>query len=217
MRILPIFFLSALLAADPPAAVDNSYIRVFQPVDPCKPGVQPRDPSLNRVVVHLALCDARIREKNGKDTARHSKYGEVEWKAAGDVTACESVTGKPCKVVEIEIKDDKGWTPVAAGPLDPLKVDPAHYQLLLENDQVRVLRAHFGPHETSAKHQHVRNRFTVMLTDADLRPKTEDGQVRVLTGKAGDLSWVEGGGPPHIEQNASDNPFEVIAIEIKAR
>jgi hypothetical protein len=192
--MLPIFLLGLPLLAAPRPAVDNAYIRVFRPDDPYS--ARPRNLGLNRILVHLASCEVRLAEKNGNVAARQWNYGDVEWRAAGDATVSESVPGKPCKIVEIEIKDSQRWSPVAAGPLDPLAMDPRHYQLLLENDQVRVLRARFGPGEASARHHHVRSRFTVMLTDADLRPRTDDGRLRVLKGRAGDLTWVEGGRRP---------------------
>lgn len=39
--------------------------------------------------------------------------------------------------------------------LDPVKVDPKHYQVEFENDRVRVLRIRFGPHERSVMHGHL--------------------------------------------------------------
>jgi len=35
-----------------------------------------------------------------------------------------------------------------------LKTDPKHYSLEFENDQVRVLRVRFGPHEKGVRHEH---------------------------------------------------------------
>ena len=37
----------------------------------------------------------------------------------------------------------------AAMAQDAVKVDPKHYKVEVENDQVRVLRFHIGPGETS--------------------------------------------------------------------
>ena len=48
---------------------------------------------------------------------------------------------------------------LAALPLaaqDPVKVDPKHYKVELENAQVRVLRIHYGPHEKSVMQVRVR-------------------------------------------------------------
>jgi hypothetical protein len=37
---------------------------------------------------------------------------------------------------------------------DPVRVDPQHYTVEFENDQVRVLRIRYGPHEKSVMHGH---------------------------------------------------------------
>ena len=37
---------------------------------------------------------------------------------------------------------------------DPVRVDPKHYKVEVENDQVRVLRIKYGPHEKSVMHGH---------------------------------------------------------------
>jgi hypothetical protein len=37
---------------------------------------------------------------------------------------------------------------------DAVKVDPKHYKVESENDQVRILRVPYGPHEKSVMHSH---------------------------------------------------------------
>ena len=37
---------------------------------------------------------------------------------------------------------------------DAVKVDPKHYSVMSENDQVRILKAHDGAHEKSVMHSH---------------------------------------------------------------
>jgi hypothetical protein len=37
---------------------------------------------------------------------------------------------------------------------DPVAVDPQHYKVEMENDQVRALRITYGPHEKSVMHGH---------------------------------------------------------------
>ena len=37
---------------------------------------------------------------------------------------------------------------------DPVKVDPKHYKVDFENDQVRVLRVNYGAREKSVMHSH---------------------------------------------------------------
>ena len=48
---------------------------------------------------------------------------------------------------------------------DAVKVDPKHYKVESENDQVRILRVHYGPHEKSVMHAHPAL-LAVFLTDA---------------------------------------------------
>jgi mannose-6-phosphate isomerase-like protein (cupin superfamily) len=101
--------------------------------------------------------------------------------------------------------------PRAAAP-DPVKVDPKHYTVELENDRVRVLRIKYGPHEKSVMHGHPPT-VGVFLGPAQFRftfpgNKTEDGTV-----KAGQVMFFEA--LEHLPENTGDQPFEVIAIELK--
>ena len=48
---------------------------------------------------------------------------------------------------------------------DPVKVDSKHYKVEFENDQVRVLRISYGPHEKSVMHEHPAS-VAIFLTDA---------------------------------------------------
>ena len=48
---------------------------------------------------------------------------------------------------------------------DATKVDAKHYTVLSENDQVRILKVHYGAHEKSVTHSHPAT-VAVFLTDA---------------------------------------------------
>ena len=58
---------------------------------------------------------------------------------------------------------------------DVAKVDPKHYTVLSENDQVRILKVHYGPHEKSVMHSHPA-RVAMFLTDAKARFRFPDGK-----------------------------------------
>jgi hypothetical protein len=57
---------------------------------------------------------------------------------------------------------------------DAVKVDPKHYTVVSENDQVRILKVHYGPHEKSVMHSHP-DTVAVFLTDANVQ-FTSDGR-----------------------------------------
>jgi quercetin dioxygenase-like cupin family protein len=112
----------------------------------------------------------------------------------------------------VELKNTGAHAKVTSS-MDPVKIDPKHYKVEFENDQVRVLRVRMGPHEVAPMHEHGLNRVNVFLTDQNFRVTTADGKVDTVQHKAGETIW----GTPvkHKEENMSDSPFEVIAIEIK--
>jgi len=97
---------------------------------------------------------------------------------------------------------------------DAVKVDPGHYTVLFENDQVRVLVIIYGPHEKSVMHHHP-DSVAVFLTDQRARFGLPDGQSEEIEAKAGTALWIPGGN--HLPENLSDKPFEVILVELKTK
>ena len=63
------------------------------------------------------------------------------------------------------------FTGALARGQDPVKVDPAHYQLVSENAEVRILKFHYGPHEKSVMHAHP-DLVAVFLTDMSVKFET---------------------------------------------
>ena len=100
----------------------------------------------------------------------------------------------------------------AALAQDAAKVDPKHYTVLVDNSQVRVLRIHYGPHETSVRHSHP-NSVVTYLTDGRIKMLSGDGKVSVQSAKAGQTMWTPGG--IHTPTNVGDKPFEAILVELK--
>mgnify|MGYP003444617984 FL=1 len=97
---------------------------------------------------------------------------------------------------------------------DAVKVDPKHYKVEFENDQVRVLRITYGPHEKSVMHEHPAN-VAVFLTDGQARFTLPDGKAQDAPVKAGTQQW-DGGGK-HLPENTGDKPFELVLVELKSK
>lgn len=95
---------------------------------------------------------------------------------------------------------------------DPTKVDAKHYMIELENEQVRVLRAKYGPGEKSEMHAHPAL-IGVMLTDGHIRMSYPDGRIEEIAAKAGDVLNMPA--TVHRPENLTDQAFEVILIELK--
>src|SRR5260370_1552754 len=97
---------------------------------------------------------------------------------------------------------------------DAAKVDPKHYTVAFENDQVRVLKAHYDPGEKSVMHSHP-NTVAVFLTDAKGRFTFPDGKSQDFNGKAGDV--ISDSAKVHLPENTGDKAFDVVVVELKGK
>jgi quercetin dioxygenase-like cupin family protein len=101
-----------------------------------------------------------------------------------------------------------------AAAQDAVAAAPGAYKIELENQWVRVLRLKLAPHETTAVHVHP-GIVAVLLTDALATVTTADGAKQPIARAAGDVLY-QPGMPPHSEQNTSDQPLEVVVVELKS-
>ena len=97
---------------------------------------------------------------------------------------------------------------------DPVKVDPKHYKLEFENDDVRVLRITYGPHEKSVMHEHP-NAVAVFLTDGNAKFTLPDGSTQAPPMKAHATMFTSAG--KHLPENTGDKPFELVLVELKKK
>ncbi len=95
---------------------------------------------------------------------------------------------------------------------DAAKVDPKHYTVISENDQVRILKVHYGPHEKSVMHSHPAT-VAVFLTDATGQFSYPDGKKENFTVKAGGAQYSASG--THLPENTGAEGMDVIVVELK--
>ena len=97
---------------------------------------------------------------------------------------------------------------------DAVKVDAKHYTVVSENAQVRILKAHYGPHEKSVMHSHPAT-VAVFLTDAKGQFTFADGKTQAFDVKAGESQY--GAATIHLPENTGENGFDVIVVELKGK
>jgi len=97
---------------------------------------------------------------------------------------------------------------------DAVKVDPKHYTVVSENDQVRILRVHYGPHEKSVMHSHPAT-VAVFLTDAKGQFAYPDGKKEDFAGKAGEAQYAAAA--THLPENTGDTGLDLIVVELKGQ
>ncbi|MCU1343365.1 MAG: secreted protein [Candidatus Acidoferrum typicum] len=97
---------------------------------------------------------------------------------------------------------------------DPVKVDPKHYTVISENDQVRILKIHYGPHEKSVMHSHPAT-AVVFLSDSKGKFTFPDGKTEDFTTKSGEAMYGPAG--THLPENTGDTPLDGVLVELKGK
>ena len=202
---LSILLGTSLGAQNPPAPaaiankLDTPQARVYvATLLPHTPSRSPNGHATNRVLVYLD--DGVMTRHEGADTQTIAfRRGDVRWRPASGAYVAENTSDHPIRILEIDLKGQPGG-PAPVSKLDPTVVDTRHYKIEFENDQVRVLRVHYDAHDTGAEHEHILNRVVVYVND---QPGAKADDVRMS------------GAGTHTEQNASDQPADRIAIELK--
>jgi len=169
--------------------------------------LQPRTPSISRTghATHRLLVyldDGVMTRKEGEQTTKIEFHrGDVRWRPASGAYTSENLSDHPIRILEVDLKGTPTTkAPAPTSKLDPTIVDSGHYKIAFENEYVRVLRIHFGPHEKSPSHEHLLNRVVVYLND---QPNAKADDVRMA------------GAATHTEENGSDQPADRIAVELK--
>lgn len=95
---------------------------------------------------------------------------------------------------------------------DPMAVEPTHYKLAFENDEVQVVDVHYGPHEKSKMHSHPGG-VVVYVTSGHLKFTDENGNVKEVRATAGESRFF----PPfhHTVENLTDKPFDAVYVGLK--
>ncbi len=137
----------------------------------------------------------------GKYLTVWEKQADGIWKVVVDA-ASENAPPLPPAVAPFELEADS------------TKLDPDHYVLEFENDQVRIVRIKYGPGEKSVMHEHP-DSVAVVLTQQNVRMHAPDGTTSDELGPAGEALWADA--VTHLVENLSDQPLEVVLVEIKTK
>ena len=96
---------------------------------------------------------------------------------------------------------------------DPVQASPGDVKVEVENNLVRVLRVKRAAHTKAPVHEHPAA-VVIAMTDVRVKNHLADGSVQDVTRKKGQAVF----NPPrrHAEENISEQPLEVIVIELKS-
>lgn len=114
------------------------------------------------------------------------------------------------------IASSAAWSeppPATTAPVDGLVSSPDNFKLLLENDQVRVLRYTLLPGALDHWHTHP-PRVGYVLSGGKIRVTEADGSHQDYDEKMGDIYWAQFS-PLHDTRNLGATPFVALLVEVK--
>jgi quercetin dioxygenase-like cupin family protein len=200
----------AVSPADYRIEIENSWVRVLR----LKQGPHEKIPMHQHpasVTVYLSDVQQRFTGEDGKARQAKHKAGDVVY--AGSIKrAEENLSDKPLELVLIELKPG---APKPISPpitLDPVKLDPKHHIVVVENDRVRAIRTILEPHLKSPMHEHPPY-VVVYLTELHVMQKLADGQLVDNPRKAGEVAWRDA--QKHETENIAERTAMEIQVELK--
>ena len=96
---------------------------------------------------------------------------------------------------------------------DVLKVENSGYNLLMENEKVRVMEMRLDPGQTSPMHNHPNDHVVYVFNKAVFKLSFPDGKSNEFKLTKGKALWIEAG--PHETQNIGQTHGHNLIIEIK--
>jgi beta-alanine degradation protein BauB len=95
---------------------------------------------------------------------------------------------------------------------DPVKVDSAHYKVVLDNASVRVLKIDYAPGAKSTMHQHP-DSIVVPLTASKVKFNTPDGKSEEVELAAESAMYTPAG--THNPENVGKGRVDALLVEFK--
>jgi quercetin dioxygenase-like cupin family protein len=202
-------FASTLVASEK-VEVDNAWVHVLRvtraPHEKSEVHERPAT-----VVVYLSDLHERVTGADGKIRELKKRAGDVAFFPAGKDSE-ENLSNEPLEKIVVELKSGAPKTTGWPVKLDPVKLDPQHHPVPIENDRVRVLRTILDPHVKSPLHEHP-SYVVVYITELHTTMTLGDGRKIDNPRKPGEVAWRDA--LKHETENIGDKRAIEIQIEVK--
>jgi hypothetical protein len=190
--------------------IDNPWVRVLRITQAPHEKSEMRERPAS-VSVYLTDLHQKVTEAGGRIRNFTKKAGDVAFFEAAK-TSEENLSDRPLEEIVVELK------PGAKGPtgwpvkIDPVKTDPEHHPVPIENDRVRVLRTILDPHVKGPAHEHP-SYVVVYLTELHTTMTLADGRQIDNPRRPGEVAWRDA--LKHQTENIGDKRAVEIQIELK--
>jgi hypothetical protein len=191
---------------------ENDLVRVIRTDWPPKDSSAGSFDVGDAVVVRLTPGHFRLTFSDGKSLERPSNLGSAYFTPAGTFRI-ENLLDQRASSIVVELKG-RGNPNSPLPALYPVTADYRHHSLIFENDQVRVIRAVWGPGENAAGFFDAPGAVIVALTPLQFDVALPNGQRVFNRAPAGAAMWFPAG---RIRpRNQADMTAEFVVVEPKA-
>ena len=208
--VLLVLAATSLAAQEPVPEIENSWVRVLR-VKRAAHAKAPMHQHPASVVVYLTDYHQRITAADGKVQDVTHKAGDVSYTEPVKHSE-ENLSDQPLEAVVIELKPRPPDFKPKPITLDPVKLDPEHHLVPLENERVRVLRTILEPHLKSPLHEHP-HYVVVYLTVLHTTMTLGDGRTVDNPRRPGEIAWRDQ--LQHVTENIGNRTAMEIQVELK--
>jgi uncharacterized RmlC-like cupin family protein len=208
------YVLAGTPTPDVAPVVQNADFRVTKVQEAPGATSEAKERTQGTLLVFLTKGSTRITDSHGKSVTLKHQPSDSFWRPAGVTETVQNLSKEPSVFFEVEVKTRPDAKPLMAFPaLDPVKIDPKHYKKLLENAQVRVVRALVPVGGKIPMHQHDTTRVNIFVTKHVVRVTDPAGVSKEGNEPPGTMKI---GGPcKHSELNLSDETTDTVIIDAK--
>lgn len=198
------------ISPDYQVEIENNFVRVLR-VKRSPHGKVAMHQHPASVLVFLSDYDQAVTGPDGKAREIRHKAGDVSYFEALKHSE-ENLSDQPLEAVVIELKPKPSDFKPASITLDPVKLDPEHHLVPLENSRIRVLRTILEPHLKSPMHEHP-HYVVVYLTELHTTMTLGDGRQVDNPRRPGEIAWRDA--LKHVTENIGDRTAVEIQVELK--
>jgi quercetin dioxygenase-like cupin family protein len=190
---------------------ENDRVRVLESV--LKVGARENTHSHPRYVTYVIDAGTVRNHRDGKTSDYTYKKGEVLYRDALTHWA-ENIGQTASHVIMFELKNsDTSGEPFRVPPdMDPVKLSPQYYTVVVDNEFVRVLEYRLKPGQKEPMHTHPCG-VVYYLTGTRWKATAQDGKTTETETRAGQIVWR--GITTHAAENAGKTEARALAIELK--
>ncbi|MEX2600731.1 MAG: hypothetical protein WD355_03725 [Balneolaceae bacterium] len=192
---------------------ENDHVRIYEAL--ASPGARsPMHTHPPRMFIHLTKARFRMTETDGSSMIVDINPSEISWLDSGE-HSWELLAGE-LHGIGIEIKsavqagDPAGDT--SEDPNDAVSVDPTHYNVIMNNEHVRVFEALASPGAGSAMHTHPPT-VMVSLEKSRFRTTDSDGSSMISDLNPAQVFWMDGA--THSWETLAGQ-MHLVGVEVKS-